>query len=88
MGLRSFIALDIETTGADPSTDRIIEIGAIRYENGQEVDVLSQLIDPRQAIPLRIQNLTGILPDMVKGKPTFGQIAARLSELVGESLAT
>jgi ATP-dependent DNA helicase DinG len=84
MGLRSFVALDIETTGADPAKDRIIEIGAIRYEDGQEVAALSQLIDPGQPIPLRIQNLTGILPAMVQGKPTFGQIAAQLSELVGD----
>jgi len=82
--LPSFVALDLETTGVDPSTDGIIEIAAIRYEDGREVDCISQLIDPQQLIPLRIQNLTGILPGMVAGKPTISQMVPRLRELLGD----
>ncbi len=84
MGLLSFVSLDVETTGADPAADQIIEIAAIRYEDGVETAVLSQLVDPKAAIPVRIQNLTGILPSMVKGKPTFAQIAPQLKELIGD----
>jgi ATP-dependent DNA helicase DinG len=84
MGLRSFVAIDFETTGMDPNLDRIIEIGAVRFEDGQEVACLSQLIDPGCVIPLRIQNLTGIVPDMVKGKPTIAEIVPQLKELLGD----
>ncbi|HYG57368.1 MAG TPA: exonuclease domain-containing protein, partial [Symbiobacteriaceae bacterium] len=84
MGLRSFVAIDLETTGADPGLDRIIEVGAVRYEDGQAVASLSQLVDPRVEIPLRIQNLTGILPVMVKGKPTIAEILPALKELMGD----
>ncbi|MDF2630923.1 MAG: ATP-dependent helicase [Symbiobacteriaceae bacterium] len=49
-----------------------------------EVAAISQLIDPEMAIPLRISNLTGILPVMVKGKPTIQQIAPQLKELLGD----
>lgn len=84
MGLLSFVAIDVETTGMDPTTDRIIEIGAIRFENGHEVACLSQLINPGLTIPLRIANLTGILPTMVAGKPTMADFAPALKELIGD----
>lgn len=84
MGLRSFVAIDVETTGADPLLDRIIEIGAVRFEDGKETAALSQLIDPGCPIPLRIQNLTGILPKMVAGKPTFADVTPALRELMGD----
>lgn len=84
MGLISFVAIDVETTGSDPGLDRIIEIAAIRYEDGVQTAVLSQLVDPEAAIPVRIQNLTGIVPSMVKGKPAFAAIAPQLSELMGD----
>lgn len=34
--INSYIALDLETTGLNPKQDKIIEIGAVRVENGQE----------------------------------------------------
>jgi ATP-dependent DNA helicase DinG len=84
MGLRSFVAIDFETTGMDPASDRIIEVGAVLFEDGQEVACLSQLVDPQIPIPLRIQNLTGIVPDMVHGKPTMAEVASQLKELIGD----
>ena len=56
----------------------------MRYEGGVEVACVSELIDPEMPIPLRIQNLTGILPAMVSNKPTIKQIAPRLKELLGD----
>jgi ATP-dependent DNA helicase DinG len=78
MGLRSFVAIDLETTGSDPAVDRIMEIGLVRFREGVEEASLSFLIDPGVEIPLRIQHLTGIHPGMVAGKPAF---AARLPEM-------
>jgi DNA polymerase III epsilon subunit-like protein len=67
MGLRSFVAIDVETTGFDPERDHLIEVAAVRYEEGREVAVLSELIDPGVPIPQRIQNLTGIHPAWYRG---------------------
>jgi ATP-dependent DNA helicase DinG len=83
MGLLSFVAIDLETTGTSPYDDAIIEIGAVRYDDGVETAFLTQLIDPGTLIPLRVQNLTGILPTMVQGKPTLDQVLPRLQELIG-----
>ena len=36
--IKDFISIDLETTGLDPKTDKIIEIAAIRYRDGKETD--------------------------------------------------
>lgn len=72
--LPCYVLLDLETTGATPTKDRITEIGLIRYENGVEVGRWNTLINPEVSIPAFIQRLTGITQDMVKHAPTFAQV--------------
>jgi DNA polymerase III epsilon subunit-like protein len=43
LGLSTFVVVDLETTGLSPEKDQIIEIGAIKFENGKEVDSIEQL---------------------------------------------
>jgi DNA polymerase-3 subunit alpha (Gram-positive type) len=62
-----FVVFDIETTGFSSDRDRIIEIGAVRYENGKESARFSEFINPRIPIPYRITNLTSITDEMVMG---------------------
>ena len=61
-GLNRLIFYDLETTGFDPKTDEIIEIGAKdNYGN-----IFEKLINPNKQIPYRIELLTGISNKMVK----------------------
>lgn len=62
--MNTYIALDLETTGLNPSSDRIIEIGAIKVENHKIVDTFSTFVDPQMQVPLKIQQLTGITTAM------------------------
>lgn len=60
-----FVALDLETTGLDPSKERIIEIGAIRYERNEagqftETDRFATLVNPGQTLSEEIIKLTGL----------------------------
>jgi DNA polymerase-3 subunit epsilon len=71
--------VDLETTGGSISEHRITEIGVV--EAGLHgVSRWSTLVDPQQPIPPFIQQLTGITDDMVRGAPTFTDIAAELFE--------
>lgn len=61
-----FVVFDLETTGLDPHTDEIIEIGAIRWDQrtGSE-EPFSVLVRPRQALSRYISELTGITSSML-----------------------
>ena len=76
MLLPIYVLLDLETTGATPTHDRITEIGLIRYENGIEVGRWDTLINPEVSISPFIQRLTGITHDMLENAPTFFQALA------------
>ncbi|MEW6522036.1 MAG: helicase C-terminal domain-containing protein [Bacillota bacterium] len=77
MQVPAFVALDLETTGLDPAQDQIIEVGAVRFENGRETASYQCLVDPGRPIPLRVQRLTGISPGMMAGaRPVQAALAA------------
>jgi len=63
----SYIALDLETTGLDPSTDRILEIGAVRVIDGQIRETYETLVNPEMRFGSRIEELTGITNEMAAG---------------------
>ena len=84
--MKSWVFLDLETTGASARGDRVTEVGLIRIDNGVEVDQWSQLINPGISIPGEIVRLTGITNRMVAGAPAFSDIATQLLERIGDSV--
>ena len=72
--INSFVAFDVETTGLDPNSDRIIEIAGIKYINNQIVEEFSSLVNPEVSIPPMITNLTGIDDEMVADAPTIDNV--------------
>jgi DNA polymerase III subunit epsilon len=75
---RPLVFLDIETTGSSAQNSRVLEIGAIRVEQGRQNSVYSQLLFPQEFVPSFITGLTGITNDMTIGKPIFADIALEL----------
>lgn len=77
-----YVLIDLETTGANPLSDRITEIALIRVENGAEVVRWEHLVNPEQPIPAMIQRLVGITDAMVAQAPTFAELAETLKGLL------
>ncbi|CAM2179308.1 DNA polymerase III subunit epsilon [Paraburkholderia sacchari] len=73
------VFVDLETTGGSVGEHRITEVGVVEVKDGQATR-WSSLVDPQQAIPPFIQQLTGITDAMVRGAPTFAEIAPALFE--------
>lgn len=72
--------VDLETTGANASWDRITEIAVIEVDGGEISGEWSTLVNPQTAIPPAIQALTGITNDMVADAPGFAELARELYE--------
>ena len=81
-----FCALDTETTGLKPAEERIIEIGAVKFDKNGELGRFSTLVNPRVLIPHFCQELTGITNKMVFGQKEFKEIADDLLSFLDESI--
>ncbi len=85
LGLSTFVVVDLETTGLDPEKDEIIEIGAIKFVDGEEAETFEELINPGRPIPEFITRLTGISDADVAGKPKIDTIFPQLDHFLGGS---
>jgi len=78
---RPLVIFDLETTGLDIATARIIQISyIIARPDGTEDEQKNQFVNPECPIPQEVQQLTGISDDMVKSAPTFRQLAPGLAQ--------
>ena len=81
------VVLDTETTGLIPEMGhRIIEIGAIRYENGEAVGKINHLLNPGRKIDPSASQVNGIADSDLVGQPTFAEIAPELLNLLDDAL--
>lgn len=67
--VNNYVVIDIETTGYDTKTDKIIELAALRIRDNRITDTFESLINPDIKIDKFISNLTGITNDMLKSAP-------------------
>jgi DNA polymerase III subunit epsilon len=72
------VFVDVETTGMSYSRGRVIEVAAIRVENGKVSGSFSSLVDPQTELPQFITELTGISRRHLTAAPTFHDIASEL----------
>jgi ATP-dependent DNA helicase DinG len=78
------VALDLETTGLDPTSDEIIEIGAALCKDDTVVATFQSFVKPRSDIPYRVTALTGITNADVRGARSMSQIAPELHDFIGD----
>lgn len=85
-GLENFVCVDLETTGLNPKTDRIIEIGMVKVREGKIVDQFSSLINPRQQLEERIEQITGITQKELENQPLQKEILPQILEFLEEDV--
>ena len=81
---QEFVAFDLETTGLSSVNDRIIEIGAVVFRDGKEVDRFQTFVDPQRKLEKKIIELTGIDDSMLKGVPLVEEVLPKFLEFVGD----
>ena len=68
------VMFDLETTGLDPNSCQIIEIGAVKIVNGACVETFQTLVNPKEPISAEITNITHITDEMVADAPTIDEV--------------
>ena len=82
----TYVVFDLETTGFSSVKDKIIEIGAVKVENGEITDKYSTFVNPKIPIPFRITQLTSITDEMVMNSPEIETILPQFLEFVGDAV--
>lgn len=83
--LSDYVVIDLETTGVDPQTCKIIQLAAVRYIGHQESDSYKTYVNPGCPIPATVAELTGITGDMVAAAPTIDKVIDTFAEFVSAS---
>ncbi|WP_413228472.1 PolC-type DNA polymerase III [Clostridium estertheticum] len=81
-----FVVFDLETTGLSSENDKIIEIGALKIENGKIVDRFSEFVNPGIDIPYKIIELTGITNDNVSDAASIEDVLPKFLEFTKDSV--
>ena len=82
----SYVCIDLETTGLNPKTDKIIEIGAVRVEAGKVTGTFESLVNPGRPLEDRIVELTGLTDEQLRNVPDIADILPEVMEFAGEAV--
>ena len=81
-----FVSFDLETTGTLSHLDRIVEIGAVRFSQGEARENYSQLISIDIPMPEQASAVNGITDEMLKNQPPIEEVLPVFSEFCSNSL--
>ncbi|MFI3177860.1 MAG: 3'-5' exonuclease, partial [Eubacteriales bacterium] len=82
--VNKYVAIDLETTGLRAKHDKIIEIGAVKIENGEIIDTYVTFVNPGLQISDFTKNLTNISQEELEGAPYIQEVLDEFLEFVGE----
>ena len=79
------VVLDFESTGLNTAKARIIEVGAVKLVEGTVTETFQQLVDPEEALPPKITEITGITDANLQGQPKAETVLPKLLEFIGDA---
>lgn len=86
MRVTDYVCLDLETTGLNPKTDKIIEIGAVRVEDGTVTGTFESLVNPGRPLEERIIALTGLKDEELRSAPGLAEILPEIMGFLKDSI--
>lgn len=82
--VQDYVVLDFETTGLRAGSDKIIQIGAVKYLNHDRVDTMYLMVNPERPISSTITRITGITSSDVRNAPVIEEVAHELVAFIGD----
>jgi DNA polymerase-3 subunit alpha (Gram-positive type) len=87
LGPDNYTVFDLEMTGLSAKTDKVIEIGAVRFRDGQPEKTYAALVNPHMPIPKEVTELTGITNEMTAEQGIAEDTALReLLDFIGDDI--
>lgn len=84
--IQDFTAVDVETTGLNPKTDKLIEVGAVKVRNGQLAGSFESFLSPGRKLDPMITQLTGITDGMLSEAPLPEEVMPKLLDFIGSDI--
>jgi len=82
----TYCVLDLETTGFSPVTEKIIEVGIMKFKDGKVIDQFSCFVNPEKPIPARVVEVTNITDHMVQDAETIEKVFPKIMEFIEGSV--
>ena len=82
----TYCVLDLETTGFSAKTEKITEVGIMKYKDGEVIDEFSCFVNPEKHIPERVTEVTNITDDMVKDAETIDKVFPKILDFIKDSV--
>jgi DNA polymerase-3 subunit alpha (Gram-positive type) len=82
----TYCVLDLETTGFSPITEKITEIGIMKFKDGKVIDKFSCFVNPEKPIPQRVVEVTNITDDMVRNAETIEKVFPKMLDFINDSV--
>ncbi len=82
----TYVVFDTETTGLSAALNSIIEIGAVKLKNGEVVEIFETFVDPKERLPKKITEITGITDEMLVGAPLIEDALPKFIDFIGDSI--
>ncbi len=82
--MRSYVSIDLETTGLNPKTDKITEIGAVRIIGGERRETFAALVNPGRKLEPRIMELTGLTDEELADAPYIEEVLPNALDFIGD----
>ncbi|MDI3299107.1 MAG: helicase C-terminal domain-containing protein [Bacillota bacterium] len=81
---KRFVAFDTETSGLDPARDRILQLGAVRWEGGSVRQRFDRLLRFDGELPLAVLRLTGLRPEALRAAPPAAEALRDFAAFAGD----
>lgn len=82
----TYVVFDVETTGLSSQYDKIIELAAVKVQDGEIIDKFERFSNPGERLNETIKNLTKITDDMLVDAPPIEEVLNDFREFVGDAI--
>lgn len=86
MTLENYVVIDLEMTGLNAKTDKILELGAVRVRNGSAVAFFSEIVCPKVTLSEKVVELTGITQEMADAGADLDETVEDFLSFLGEDM--